>query len=253
MRILFEGVSGDDVRKVVKRLIKLSYFSETLTNKVTTEVMDSVSAFQAGQSCDYRGNPFIIDGLVGPITYHSLFPEEYSTSDLLAGEGLPEFTRAVLEFARGEVGVHEIGGDNRGKRVEQYQSSAGNSRGDPWCASYQYFICREVAKKLEVENPFLRTGRCQTFLDWGNERGYHVPVDKARAGDYGIILYGNKSRVSRSGHIFLITESDHSGYWETNEGNTNGSGSREGDVVKESTRKYSVVTNSGGGIIRLPV
>ncbi|MBL7997594.1 MAG: hypothetical protein JNL32_03035 [Candidatus Kapabacteria bacterium] len=77
-----------------------------------------------------------------------------STATVVAPSGFAkEFRTAAIR----EVGVREVGGNNRGKRVEEYLASTGNRAGEPYCQAFVYCIASEVSRKLQCANLIPRT------------------------------------------------------------------------------------------------
>jgi hypothetical protein len=246
MRILKLGSTGQDVLALAKRLKDTGFLKGNPGLKFTQELQYALMDFQTSRMVDHRGEALKVDGEFGPICDRLLFPEKYKTPDQPTTS---RFVNEMLKLAVSQEGVREVGGDNRGPKIEEYQRSTGNRRGDSWCCSYIYWLAMTTADKLDIANPMpARTGHCQTMLNAAKEKGLLINPTEARPGDIGVHLY--KSTGVSPGHIFLIKESE-TGYWDTNEGNTNGSGSSNGDVVRQGLRKYSYV--SPGGVFRLKV
>ena len=137
-----------------------------------------------------------------------------------------------------EIGVREQGGANRGERVEAYLASVGLGPGYAWCAAF-------------VSWCFQQTGIIAPRSAW-------VPsfaVQSKRIVQRGEVTH----RLPQSGDVFLIwfrrlNRPAHTGFvdrWNTDwvvtvEGNTNASGSREGDGVyrkRRLTRQIWAVSN----------
>lgn len=191
---------------------------------------------------DSNGNPLVIDGKIGPISWATLFAVNIGTTVPVSEENAL-FVK-VLEIASSEVGVMEDPpGSNRGPRVEQYLKSAGCLPGDPWCASFVYWCFNEASKSLGLTNPLVRTGSCMTH--WSNTPGRKISHSKAmnnpqlvKPGFIFIIDHGNWK-----GHTGIVKTAEN-GYINTIEGNTNIAGSREGLGVAELQRKI-ITINAG--------
>jgi hypothetical protein len=57
----------------------------------------------------------------------------------------------LIQIAQNEVGVREHGGNNRGNRIREYQSSTNLAPGAwPWCAAFTGWCIREWLKDSEV-------------------------------------------------------------------------------------------------------
>jgi hypothetical protein len=148
----------------------------------------------------------------------------------------------LVEILAAENGVREIpANSNRGPRVEEYQRATWLSgTGWPWCAA---FICWGILK-LGEESP-LPFARPRTAGAWDFERwarqdaGGSVRLMKPRraaspikAGDVVVFTFS---------HVGLAIEDEKNGFVRTVEGNTNGSGSREGGGVYIQRRALSLV------------
>lgn len=159
--------------------------------------------------------------------------------------------KRLVEIATREVGVQEVGGNNRGPRIVEYQSATWLKPAPwPWCAAFICWIIREWLKDAQVQAAFSLTGaraieawRPRTagafdFERWAKERG--LPVlsrkTKAKAGDLIIFDFSHIGIVIKDQ---LATDSI-----ETVEGNTNGAGQRDstkGDGVWRKRRSVSSV------------
>jgi hypothetical protein len=83
----------------------------------------------------------------------------------------------ALNIARREVGTHEVGFHNRGKRVDQYQRADSlPGVGYAWCMAFVQWCYREAGRPL----PNL-TASVGNFLSWA--RGVGWVVQKPARGD----------------------------------------------------------------------
>lgn len=139
-------------------------------------------------------------------------------------------TSAVLEIARQEIGVHEEGGNNRGERVEEYQAAAGGHPGEAWCAAFVSWAFIKAAGALGEDNPM---EPCRGAL-----RVWHIapPEAKSKTPTPGAIFVIDHGKGL--GHVGLV-ESVAGDHVVTIEGNTNGSGGREGVEVARRIRRFS--------------
>lgn len=67
-------------------------------------------------------------------------------------------SQQAVAIARGELGVVEVGGNNHGPRVEEYQRYVGLHPGDAWCAAFVYWVFEQASRKLGLVNPVPRVG-----------------------------------------------------------------------------------------------
>jgi len=159
--------------------------------------------------------------------------------------------KRLFGIATSEVGVLEVGGNNRGPRIVEYQSATWLKPSPwPWCAAFICWIIREWLKEAEVQAAFSltsaraieawrpRTAGAFDFERWAKEKG--LPVlsrkSKAKAGDLVIFDFS---------HIGIVLK-DQLGTdtIETIEGNTNSAGQRDstsGDGVWRRRRSVSTV------------
>lgn len=140
------------------------------------------------------------------------------------------FIDSLLKKAVSQDGVREEPlGSNKGPKVTEFQRRAGYSFPVPWCMCFLYWCIDEVCIDLEIENPTMRTGDCDTFLNWGHKVG--LVHNEPAVGDLGFVMKSEHDAV----HVFLVTDVKGS-VIHTIEGNTNNDGNREGYRVCARTR-----------------
>lgn len=156
----------------------------------------------------------------------------------------------LIDLALAEVGVREEGGNNRGKRIQEYQAATWLAPAAwPWCAALCAWLLREWTKEstvrslLGLANPTAANAwRCKSAgaFDWENwfkNKGYLVLPEGSRAlaGDFVTFDFS---------HIGLVVEDQKDrSVIVTVEGNTNGKGERDstsGDGVWRKRRPASV-------------
>lgn len=187
-----------------------------------------------------------VDGKLGPATLAALSTPTQSTTGVLIVDSL-----ISIALAEAEAEVREIGGANRGPRVEEFQRSVGLLPGDPWCAAFVAW-CMMKSRGLATP-PAWCSGSAVTTWQKGSRRagpaGACTPLfedfrervqpgwiwvrarDEAGVAD---VRQGNWSR----GHTGIVVSVDSVGF-HTVEGNTNEAGSREGDGVYLRTHKWT--------------
>lgn len=146
---------------------------------------------------------------------------------------------SALQIAAKEHDVYhvkEVGGANRGPRVEEYLHSVGLGPGNPWCAAFVNWCLRQAGF---LGGPMSGAGAVRYWSKWANDRGRLLSGGKfAKRGDLFCWLNANGT-----GHIGFVCETKVvAGVWwiRTIEGNSNENGSREGDRV---VRKWRMVTS----------
>ena len=139
-----------------------------------------------------------------------------------------------LDFAKAEVGVSEMPlGSNSGKRVEEYLSSVGLGKGNPWCMAFVYWCFNQYYKNNNLPNPLVKTGG--VMFAWNNAKQFRIK-DAPKSGDIFIMDFG-KGR----GHTGIVTNTDDK-YIYTIEGNAApNSATREGIAVCVKKRLKSKI------------
>lgn len=76
-----------------------------------------------------------------------------------------QLVETAVETALGEKGVHEVGGNNHGQRIEQYLARVHLKPGDAWCYAGAYWAFDEAAIRLGVSNPLPCVGSVHKAWD----------------------------------------------------------------------------------------
>ncbi|MFO0699487.1 MAG: CHAP domain-containing protein [Nitrospira sp.] len=203
----------------------------------------AVQLFQA-RSVDSQGQSLKIDGVVGPLTWATLFGSASLPGTI--GEAVSPLIRSSLVVAATQIGVMEQPpGSNRGPQVDEYLKSVGLDPEDdsyPWCAAFVYWTFHKAAAQVGVENPCVRTAG---VLDHWNRAG-RAGITRVLPGDIQ-----DDFSLLKPGFIFVISMDSgkgHMGIVEdfrddrlvTIEGNTNLPGDRDGGgVFRRHARKLS--------------
>jgi hypothetical protein len=141
----------------------------------------------------------------------------------------------VKEIYTSEIGIRELTGHNDGDRVEEYLKSCGRKKGDAWCAAFVTWTFKQAGIIAVV------SGWSPSWFPSGNTiyiRGAKSNKTPGTADVFGI-WFQNLGRVA---HVGFIDEwQDSKSYTITVEGNTNDSGSREGDGVYRKRRLKSQI------------
>lgn len=155
-----------------------------------------------------------------------------------------EALQKLADIALAQVGTKEVGGNNRGPKIVQYQKATWLDPAPwPWCAAFVCWCIREwlevpgVAEAVGVAQASLwrpQTAGAWDFARWAKQHRLEV-VDEdhdARAGDLIIFDFS---------HIGIVVEDSFDGKTPivTVEGNTNGRGERDsesGDGVWKKVR-----------------
>lgn len=162
----------------------------------------------------------------------------------------------LLQIAAAEIGTTEVGGNNLGPRVAEYQRATWLAPGAwPWCAAFTAWCLREWLHTpegvlyLQGRNP--DKWRCQDasafgWIKWAAGRKLEIlPWDgKAAAGD--IVVFDFNGSSSGGGHIGIVEKDVVDPFVYSVDGNTNDAGARDsttGDGVWQKRRHTSLVLN----------
>jgi hypothetical protein len=140
----------------------------------------------------------------------------------------------VLRVASATVGACESPPNtNRGPFVARCLKTTGLGEGHPWCAAWTTMV---GIAALGDAWPVLKSASVQQQAEWAQTKGVRLMATKTPAlpGDLFCLWY---PKLGRWAHIGLVKSVAKDGKTiGTVEGNTSGSGSREGWLVAEKTR-----------------
>lgn len=117
---------------------------------------------------------------------------------------------------------------------------AGQKDGEAWCCYFMEAVFVETLRAL------FSASTVQTFQNFKNA-GYEIS-DVPKVGALVIWQKYQDGKPTWSGHTGLVTKVQSDGTFFTIEGNTNSTGSREGDSVQEKMRKV-VKTDNGLNVL----
>lgn len=154
----------------------------------------------------------------------------------------------LLAVAQKEVGTREVGGNNCGVRIREYQRATEESPGVwPWCAAFTDWCVREWLAQADVQTALgwigqedkqrPKTAAAFGYLDWARQRNQLVFPPTIRPEPGMIVIYDFS-------HIGIVKAPIDNECFLALEGNTNGNGDRDsttGDGVWEKTRHNSLV------------
>ncbi len=209
MQTLTKGSHGPAVRELQKLLNKRGLIVE-VDGDFGTQTYNAVRAFQS-QNLDQHGQPLVVDGKVGPITWWSLthpkpLIEIFSVVDFRkmppAAAGGSATGRAALKAAIGELnaGAGEEGGNNKGRWVRKYLNGLA-PEGSSWCAGFVSWCFAQNPSGA----PFTYTVGARDMLrqfkqqSWAREpnSGYEpLPGD--------IVVWWRVHAVGWQGHVGLV-------------------------------------------------
>lgn len=120
-----------------------------------------------------------------------------------AASGSPALTQAppdprqeILTVAKGLLGTTEATGKNDGPIIEKIQASTGNKKGDPYCASFNYYVYREAGYGALVP----RSAWSPSWVaqpSWTRASGGLTPLPADAFG----IWFASKDRVAHTGLV----------------------------------------------------
>jgi hypothetical protein len=143
---------------------------------------------------------------------------------------IASFEKWIYDPKTGQ-GVQEVGGANRGKRIDEANRFTGVPLASPWCASS---LALAAAEAIGTVYPCPRTADCDALLFFGRRR--KILHTKAMRGDVFLII--NPADADDATHTGIVTDAVDSGVT-TIEGNSNNNGSREGVACVRHQRSYS--------------
>lgn len=154
--------------------------------------------------------------------------------------------KRVVRIAKAEVGYHEGFFGGRWNNKQKYSGQVPGlewSDNQPWCASFVSW----VAMRAMVSEFYPRTASCDIAANWFKERDQWSDYPAVGAQ----VFYGYPHDLVHTG---IVVDFDDK-YIYTVEGNTNDSGSREGDGVyfKKRLRRDTWVVGYGYPKFVLPL
>jgi peptidoglycan hydrolase-like protein with peptidoglycan-binding domain len=178
------------------------------------------------------------DGIVGPITWGSLFGLRPMSIDY------PEspLAKAMLDVARSQVGVREQGGANRGPPVEKYLAAVGLPPGHAWCVAFLIWCAKEACQRLGAVCPLPPVASVHVLWNRTPET-MRIPPSAPQEEDLRLVKPGALYLIDHGqdmGHAGLVLSATSNGLLGI-EGNTNIAGSREGDGVYEKSRRFAAI------------
>ena len=229
---------GDTDPKVVKAVQKILNEKGCGTIDVDgdfgSQTFNAVKLFQA-RFTDQNGNPLVIDGKIGPLSWAALFGKEKVH---ISEPPKSEMIKNVLKIAAEQIGVMEDPvGTNSGPEVDEYLECVGLGPGFSWCAAFVYWVYNEACKKSGSKNCVFKTAG--VLSHWNNSTGKRITSQNAFA-DPSLVKPGQVFIMSYGGGLGHtgIVEKVNGGFLTTIEGNTNDGGSREGiGVFRRTGRK----------------
>jgi hypothetical protein len=212
--LLKKGDNGPGVQKLQRLLTERGY-PVAIDGEFGTETYRAVRAFQA-QNLDQHGQPLVVDGKAGPLTWWSLthskpLIETPSAVDFTlmppAGMGGSPLGRAALESAIDELktGAGEEGGNNRGPWVRKYLEPTGLPEGNSWCASYVSWCFLRACAGDKNAMPFAYSPGARDLLRQFKKKGMaHEPNKGYQPQPGDLVVWGREKLEGWQGHVGLV-------------------------------------------------
>lgn len=156
--------------------------------------------------------------------------------------------------------AREVGGDNRGPWVRLFMHGQdqsqhwpdGSVKNSPWCAGYATSVVGQAAATLDVPSPVHYNVGCDAIATDAKTRGRLTSDFKlAKPGDLFLVPRDVKDYTRGFQHVGIVAEIFPDNF-QSNEGNSNTDGSRNGIEVASTTRAWRnlwyVLVNGGGTI-----
>jgi hypothetical protein len=157
---------------------------------------------------------------------HLLSSRSLNVASALADTSHPAGAARLIALAKKELAVRELRGKNEGPRVEVYLRYVGLGKGHAWCAAFVSWLHGQAgfAQPRSGWSPALFPGSKQLKVAKpGAVLGIYVPALK---------------RIAHVGLVIGIQQD----WVQSIEGNTNPSGSREGDGVYSRLRHRRTIS-----------
>jgi hypothetical protein len=203
------GSKGTEVATLQKFLIQRGY-PVVEDGLFDDETYMALRVFQS-QNLDQHGQPLVVDGVAGPLTWWSLtHPKpQILTPSAVDYRKMPPTEaggssrgREALHAAIGELNANagEIGGNNKGPFVHKYLHGI-VPEGNPWCASFVSWCFSQIIGGIPFDYTVGARKMLQEFKakGWGNKPGSgYAPVP----GD--IVVWWRDQLNSGNGHVGFV-------------------------------------------------
>jgi hypothetical protein len=209
-----KGDKGPEVSELQRLLVERGYPID-IDGDFGQQTYRAVRAFQS-QNLDQHGQPLVIDGKVGALTWWSLIhPKtvietpsavDYATMPPLEAGG-SALGRAALTCAIDELkaGAGEEGGNNRGPWVKKYLTPAGLPEGNAWCASFVSWCYLQASGGDKNEMPFDYCPGARALLQELKNKGMGYRPNKGYQPQPGdIVVWWREKLEGWMGHVGLV-------------------------------------------------
>ncbi|MCB1059904.1 MAG: CHAP domain-containing protein [Calditrichaeota bacterium] len=203
------GSHGPDVRELQELLCERGY-AVAVDGDFGGKTRNAVKAFQS-QNLDQLGQPLVVDGKVGPLTWWSLTHRKPLIETVAAVDygrmppqsaGGSRFGRAALKTAINELnlGAGEEGGNNKGKWVRKYLNGLA-PEGSSWCAAFTSWCYSHNSQGM----PFTYSVGARDILKQFKDHGWtHEPNSGYSPEPGDIVVWWRVQASGWQGHIGLV-------------------------------------------------
>lgn len=216
------GQTGKAVQ-ALSTLLQAAGYLDAPQSSFDRDMSLAVRAFQT-QHVDERGQPLVIDGVVGPLTWWALThpkqnpvpdPDLHDFSNQLPRGGSNR-GRAALREALDEMsaGAGESGSNNQGPDVRKYLNGIVDPPAD-WCAGFVSWCFDQHAAGC----PFGYTLGARDLYRRCRDRGWAYDIRQQRAEPGDIVAWTRPGPKGWEGHVGIVLMQTEGGYLHTIEGN----------------------------------
>lgn len=144
-----------------------------------------------------------------------------------------DYVAELTKIYRAEIGVTESGGNNYGKRVQEYQKIGSKGiidGGSAWCQFFMNFGLVQFCKRTGLSYKWTYSGYTPTWVNWGKAQKIATIHPKAADIKPGMFGYVYSAARDNAQHVYFITAVKKNSVL-TIEGNTNSAGGSDGQGV----------------------
>lgn len=200
----------------LQRLLTERGYVVSVDSAFGARTYQAVRAFQS-QNLDQNGQPLVVDGGVGPLTWWSLTHPKPDVSPVSAVDytvmpppevGGSTIARGALQAAIDELkgDAREIGGNNNcGRWVKKYLAPTGLPEGHSWCASFVSWCYLQACGEDRSKIPFPYCAGARALLAefkdkaWANSPGSGY---QPKPGD--VVVWWRVQLSGWQGHVGLV-------------------------------------------------
>lgn len=214
MQTLKKGDRGTQVRDV-QRLLNTRGYPVDIDSQFGPATYKATRAFQS-QNLDQHGQPLVVDGSVGPLTWWSLSHPKPDVQPVSAVDytrlsarslGGSKIGRRALTAAIAELkeGAGEVGGNNCGPWVKKYLNPARLDEGNSWCASFVSWCYLQSSGGQQDQMPFAYCPGARALLKEFRAKGWaQEPQSGYQPTPGDIVVWWRVQLAGWQGHVGLV-------------------------------------------------